>query len=592
MSDRSVTTERQFAIWMLLIAAIAVALRLIFPTADPPWQTTVGVVWHDEGAWVHNARNKALFGAWAQDAWNPMYIAPVFTGLEYVSFAVFGVGVWQARLVSELAGFASVLLIAFAVKRLAGRDAALIAAALVATNYVYVMWNRAALMEALMVAFIVASWYCYVRAQSAAAWGAAAAACALLAYFTKAAAVFFVAALGLEAIVALALASRAGDAAGRRAAMATLIGLIAVGLVALAVFIAPNWADYRFYNWQMSVTRKPSYDLRSLVDRVSWFPIVHDIFTRMWFTVVVSLLAVLGWLARFRTISAPERLLTGWVGLGALELLLHDTGNERRYIFFIPAMIAIAAIALGRDRRLLPAEVAAIPRTRLLVAMPVVLYALYIVLGAIARLTRLYVPGPGVRLGAVAALLVGAIVFATWPRAARVLSDGWSARAALLLAALVSAGQLAQFVQWAAARSYKNYEASRALAAILPPGTLVHGKLANGLSLENRIRPIFVGREFGNYADRKQRDDVRYILTYVAPRLGYEGSVILDVLDAYPNRTILKTFDVAETASGHDRAALLDKFGGKEAAGASPAGRGVNGPGTGARDQDITRAHD
>ena len=58
---------------------------------------------------------------------------------------------------------------------------------------------------------------------------------------------------------------------------------------------------------------------------------------------------------------------------------------------------------------------------------------------------------------------------------------------------------------------------------MLPPGTLVHGKLANGLALENRIRPIFVGRGFGNYDDRKTRDDVRYILTYVAPSLGYES---------------------------------------------------------------------
>ena len=590
MSDGSVTTERQFTVAILLIAALALALRLIFPTADPPWQSTVGVVWHDEGAWVHNARNKALFGAWALDAWNPMYIAPVFTALEYLSFASFGVGVWQARLVSEVTGVISVLLLAFGVKRLAGRDAALIAAALVATNYVYVMWNRAALMEGSMAAFIVFSWYCYVRAQSAPAWGAAAAVFALLAYFTKAAAVFFIAALGLEAVIALVITWRGGDGIGRKAAIATLAGLVAFAVVALVVFVAPNWTDYRFYNWQMSVTRKPSYDLRSLMDRVTWFPVLHDIFTRMWFTVVVSILALLGWLARYRTMTAPERLLAGWVALGALELLLHDTGNERRFIFFIPAMIAIAAIALGRDRRILPVEAVAIPRARLLLAMPAVLYALYIVLGAIVRLTRIYVPGPGVRLGAAAALVAGGLVVATWPRAARFLANGtWSARAALLLAALVSAGQLAQFVQWAKGRTYKNYEASRALAAVLPPGTLVHGKLANGLSLENRIKPVFVGREFGNYADRKQRDDVRYILTYVAPRLGYEGSVILDVLDAYPNRTIIKTFDVAETASGHDRAALLDKFGGKDAAAAERAG---GGRATGSKDQDTTRAHD
>ena len=76
----------------------------LFPAADPPWRSTVGVVWHDEGAWVHNARNKALFGDWRQDEWNPVFIAPVFTALEYASFAAFGVGVRQARLVSEVAG--------------------------------------------------------------------------------------------------------------------------------------------------------------------------------------------------------------------------------------------------------------------------------------------------------------------------------------------------------------------------------------------------------------------------------------------------------------------------------------------------------
>ena len=82
-------------------------------------------------------------------------------------------GVWQARLVSELSGLASVVLLAFGVRRLAGRDAGLIAGALLATNYVYVMWNRAALMEGSMVAFIVAAWYCYVRAQTQPLWGVA-----------------------------------------------------------------------------------------------------------------------------------------------------------------------------------------------------------------------------------------------------------------------------------------------------------------------------------------------------------------------------------------------------------------------------------
>jgi hypothetical protein len=52
----------------------------------------------------------------------------------------------------------------------------------------------------------------------------------------------------------------------------------------------------------------------------------------------------------------------------------------------------------------------------------------------------------------------------------------------------------------------------------------------------------------------------------VAPSLGYESQahdpVILDVINAYPGHRIIRTFDVAETATGHDRAALIDKFGG------------------------------
>ena len=71
---------------------------------------------------------------------------------------------WRASL--------SVLLLALGVRRIAGDAPALIAGALLATNYVYVMYDRAAIMEALMVAFIVASWYCSTRARTDAARGA------------------------------------------------------------------------------------------------------------------------------------------------------------------------------------------------------------------------------------------------------------------------------------------------------------------------------------------------------------------------------------------------------------------------------------
>lgn len=568
-------SAREFAWGLVLVLIAAAALRLVFPTADPPWRTTVGIVWHDEGAWVHNARNRALFGAWQLDAWNPLFIAPVFTLLEYVSFATFGVGIWQARLVSAIAGWLSVAALGLGVATLGGRRAGLAAAALLATNYVYVMYNRAALMEASMVAFIVFAWYAFVRAQERARWGLVAGVSALLAYFTKAAAIFFLGALGLAALHGLLWASHASShrsegwpwrmpdwrhlSSAQRGALWTLAGLALAAAVALGAFVVPNWSEYRFYNWQMSVTRKPSYDVRSFIDRATWFPIVHDFFTRMWLITVVSVAALLGMLARWRRTTAPELLLHLWVVIGAAELVVHDTGNERRFVFFVPAMVALAALTLLRDRRLLPAS-CAVTRRQVLWVLPGIFCAGYLVWGALARLPFLYEIRPGVRLAALLAGLTALGVYASWPRLARILpTETWSTARATVLVALVLVGDAAQFVQWSTGRTYKNYEASVELGQRLPPGTLVHGKLSNGLALENRIKPVFVGRDFGNYADRFERDDIRYVLTYSAPRLGYEGPVIREVVEAYPQHRVLWTFDVRETTSGLDQAMLLEK---------------------------------
>lgn len=560
-------TSRRFLAALLAMVLVATALRVVYPAADPPWRSTVGVVWHDEGAWVHNARNKALFGAWRLDEWNPVYVAPVFTGLEYASFELFGVGVRQARLVNELAGIASVLLLAFGMRRIAGDTAAIIAGALVATNYVYVMYDRAAIMEALMVAFIVASWYCSTRAERTPLVGAAAGVTAVLAFFTKASAAFYVAALAIAAVWRL-IENRRSPAPRETAAASraswTLVGLAGAFAVIGALFVLPHWADYRFYNWQMSVMRKPSYDLASIAQRVAWFPVLHGTFSRMWPALLLGLFGAWGILARWRTAPDPERLLLLWVAVGSAELLVHDVGNERRFVILIPPLIGLTALVLARGA-LLPRNVRSIPRRVVLWWSPVVLYGAYVAAAPLARLLFLdqvqhHVLHGAVRLAAGTGLLLGLCLIAWWRSlAGRLTAGGIRPRAAAALVVLLVAWNLAQFGDYAVHRTYKNYEASIALGRVLPSETLVQGKLANGLDLENRIRPIFIGHQFGNYADRKRREDVRYILTYIDPYIGYEGSQIDDVLAAYPGWRIVMTFDVAETPSGHDRAALIDK---------------------------------
>lgn len=67
---------------------------------------------------------------------------------------------------------------------------------------------------------------------------------------------------------------------------------------------------------------------------------------------------------------------------------------------------------------------------------------------------------------------------------------------------------------------------------------------------------------------------MRYVLTYVTPRIGYEAVIMNDVLDAYPGWRIVRTFDVRETPAGNDRAALIDKFGDTTAGPANTNGTG------------------
>ncbi len=554
------TGPRRFTALLFVLFAAGAGLRTLWLQADPPTTDTVGIVWHDEGAWVHNARNRALWGVWRTDEWNPVFIAPVFTALEYASFRAFGVGTWQARAVPAVSGLLAVLFVVVGLSAIAGPRAALIGGALASTNYALVMWNRAALMESTMTAAMTGAWAAYALAERRPGWAGAAGLAAVLAWFTKAAAAFFVAALALDALVSL---TRRAD---RRAGILVLAALAGTAVVIGALFVLPHWAEYTFYNWQMTVTRKPEYSLGAFVDRATWLPVVHGLFSQMW---PVTLLAAAGLVAitlRWPDARPSERLLVLWVLLGLAELVVHDSGNARRYVMFIPAFIVLASSWLA------PRTAVPTPRdltwSQWLLTAAIIPLLAYIVIGSALRPWFLEAIEAGrlsgvVRLSAALALVVGVAAASRLSRLRQWLASPPSPAVAAAIVIGMSAWHLATFSVWARDRTELNYAASRALAAMVPPGTEVQGKLANGLSLENRIRPLFVGNGFGNYADRLQRDDVAYILTYDLPRLGYESAadtgLIQQILEQYPSRTVVGTFLVDETP-GVDRAVLISKF--------------------------------
>jgi hypothetical protein len=491
--------------------------------------------------------------------------------------------------VPVVSGLAAIAFLMAGLSALAGRRAALLGGALLAGNYAFVMWNRAALMESTMTALIVISWSAYALASRRPGWAFVSGVAAVLAFFTKASAAFFVAALAIDGLAAMLVPgfrgsgvpgfgrSGIGDPRNRGtaeprnrrlhgAAPLALLGLAAASAVIGVLFILPFWSEFRFYNWQLSVARKPEYTIQAFTMRASWLPLVHGFFTWMWPIFVVACLAIVDIATRARSARPAERLLVLWVLVGLLELVIHDSGNERRYVMFLPALIALGAVWLVSDRR--PAGAADRPLGRW-IALPLVLGLGYLAAGSALRVPFQEEVRAGrlhdtVVLSALAAVVAAATAFMLWNR----LSP-WIARPKVPMAIVLAlvAGtlvfDLARYAAWARARQALNLQASVQVSQLLPPGTLVQGKLANGLALENRIRPVFIGHGFGNYEDRLRREDVRYILTYVSPSVGFESQagsgMIQELLDRYPDHRTVATFAVNETG-GPDRAALIDKF--------------------------------
>ena len=128
---------------------------------------------------------------------------------------------------------------------------------------------------------------------------------------------------------------------------ATVTGLAVAGIVALVLFVIPHWTEFRFYNWAMTVERKPEYTLAAFMRNASWLPLTHGVFTRMWLVVLVASVAAAGIVTRWRLAHPAERLAVLWLLVGLVEVVVHDSGNERRYVMFVPALIALASLRLA-----------------------------------------------------------------------------------------------------------------------------------------------------------------------------------------------------------------------------------------------------
>jgi len=150
---------------ILFLVVIPVFSRLFYLRADLPSTYQAGTQNCDEGPWMHNARNKILFGKWfiKNDEWNPIFITPLFTFSLYLFFYIFGVGIITARLMSVFFSIISIILFFLTMKNEFDKKTAIIGTFLLSYNFLYLIFSRAAMLEIFSMFFLFLVFYFFQK---------------------------------------------------------------------------------------------------------------------------------------------------------------------------------------------------------------------------------------------------------------------------------------------------------------------------------------------------------------------------------------------------------------------------------------------
>lgn len=370
---------------IILLLALAALLRFVYPLADPPFEHKVfdyyftGELFTFEGdAWSQDARNKALFDQWVLDKWPTSLIMPLHNLISYISFKMFGVGLWQVRLPSMVMGLLTMFLIYLIVMKTDNYKTGLLAAFFVGFNYLTVMLNRTALIESGLIftmTIAYAFWiYGFTNQIGFLIFGFL----SVLATIYKPTGLVTV---GIGLIMSLIVYIRTKD---HKPGLLFLTGLFSTGIIYLTLFHSHLREIFTFYgitgiSWspknifQMLVSiatfsvnryfffRQPVISILSLV----WMAYVFSLLVKNWIINIefndtrdtINLIGSFSINEFFKEITLFDLYIISWFLIGLIMPVCEGGQNPmmRRYMFLIPPMAVMSAkiiiIIFSQDSR-------------------------------------------------------------------------------------------------------------------------------------------------------------------------------------------------------------------------------------------------
>lgn len=139
------SNRRRARIVFLIAWVFAIVIRCLWPLADPPADLSwSGGYMADEGFWVHDARNIALFGETGPDEWHNRYVSPLIHPPILLLFRLMGPGLLPVRLWGCLLALLTLLILDRISRRI---DPSGILFLCFALNSILIAYQRTAILE-------------------------------------------------------------------------------------------------------------------------------------------------------------------------------------------------------------------------------------------------------------------------------------------------------------------------------------------------------------------------------------------------------------------------------------------------------------
>jgi 4-amino-4-deoxy-L-arabinose transferase-like glycosyltransferase len=332
-------------VWWLGLSALLVCsllIRILWIEADAA--TTLswsGAPFTDEGLYSHTARNRVLFGTWRTNEWDNRLVSPLFDGLAFLVFSLFGVGFVQVRLISIGFALGGLLLFWSLLRRDWGPSWALLGATLWGLDYFWIQYSRLGLLEPSMVGWLVAAAWCWRRALDGTwRWAIGVGVCAGIAYIWKSLALLWL------PVPLLALLLLGAQWPRGRVAAGYLAGLVVVGALYGLLWYLPRLNELVAYNRFYAADRLPASPLEAL-QVLSRNARSRYVWAQTPILLAVALLGGLRALAAAwkRVLPPVVALALSWAVCGA-ALLIMPYSPPRYYTLLLPAVVCLALFAI------------------------------------------------------------------------------------------------------------------------------------------------------------------------------------------------------------------------------------------------------